>query len=50
MAGAGAAERIAGTGIDDPTGTYAQSVYSKAPPAKKAALLQLRHEAPAGLN
>jgi spermidine/putrescine transport system substrate-binding protein len=45
------ADRIAGTGIDDPAGTFARGVYSKAlPAAKKARLLQLWYEAQAGLN
>lgn len=44
-------ERIAGTGIDDPAGTFARGVYSKAlPPAKKARLFQLWYEAQAGLD
>ena len=45
------AERIAGTGIDDPAETFARGIYSKAlPPSKKARLLQLWYEAQAGLN
>jgi spermidine/putrescine-binding protein len=42
---------IIGTGVDDPSGTFARGVYSKAlPPAKKARLFQLWFEAQAGLN
>jgi spermidine/putrescine-binding protein len=45
------ADRVVGTGIDDPAGTFARGVYSKAlPPAKKARLLQLWYEAQASLN
>jgi len=45
------AERVVGTGIDNPAETFARGVYSKAlPPAKKARLLQLWYEAQAGLN
>ena len=43
--------RIMGTGIDDPAGTFARGVFSKAiPPSKKARLLQLWFEAQAGLD
>ena len=46
-----APEIVAGTGVDDPTGTFARGVFSKAlPPAKKAKLFQLWFEAQAGLN
>ena len=42
---------VAGTGIDDPNGTFARGVFSKAiPPAKKARLFQLWYEAQAGLD
>ena len=42
---------VAGTGIDDPTGTFARGIFSKAlPPAKKARLFQLWFEAQAGLD
>jgi spermidine/putrescine-binding protein len=45
------ADRVAGTGIDDPAGTFARGVFSKAlPPAKKARLMQLWYEAQAGLE
>jgi hypothetical protein len=45
------ADRVAGTGIDDPAGTFARGIYSKTlPPAKKARLLQLWYEAQAGLQ
>jgi len=41
----------AGTGIDDPDGTFARGIYTKAPsPATKAQLFQLWFEAQAGLN
>jgi len=44
-------ELIAGTGIDDPAGTFARGVYTKAyPPATQAKLFQLWFEAQAGLN
>ena len=44
-------DRVAGTGIDDPEGTYARGVFTKAlPPAKKARLFQLWFEAQAGLD
>ena len=44
-------DRVVGTGIDDPDGTFARGVYSKAlPPAKKAKLFQLWFEAQAGLD
>ena len=44
-------DRTAGTGIDDPAGTFARGTYSKTlPPAKKARLLQLWYEAQAGLE
>lgn len=43
--------RVAGTGIDDPEGTFARGVYSKAfNPAKKGRLFQLWYEAQAGLD
>lgn len=42
---------VAGTGIEDPAGTFARGVYTKAhPPAKKARLFQLWFEAQAGLD
>jgi spermidine/putrescine transport system substrate-binding protein len=44
-------EKAAGTGIDDPVGTFARGVYTSAlPPAKKARLFQLWFEAQAGLD
>ena len=44
-------ERVAGTGIDDPEGTFARGVFSKAfNPAKKGRLFQLWYEAQAGLD
>ena len=44
-------DRAAGTGIDDPVGTFARGVYTSAlPPAKKARLFQLWFEAQAGLD
>jgi len=44
-------DRIIGTGIDDPVGTFERGVVSKAlPPAKKARLFQLWYEAQAGLD
>ncbi|MFQ5547710.1 MAG: PotD/PotF family extracellular solute-binding protein [Woeseia sp.] len=44
-------EKVAGTGIDDPAGTFARGVMSKAyNPAKKARLIQLWYEAQAGLD
>ena len=44
-------ELSAGTGIDDPAGTFARGVFSKAmPPAKKARLFQLWFESQASLN
>jgi len=43
--------RVVGTGIDDPNGTFARGVFSKAlPPEKKARLFQLWFEAQAGLD
>ncbi len=43
--------RVQGTGVDDPAGTLARGVFSKAiPPAKKARLIQLWFEAQAGLE
>ena len=43
--------KAVGTGIDDPTGTLARGVFSRAmPPAKKARLFQLWYEAQAGLE
>jgi spermidine/putrescine transport system substrate-binding protein len=45
------AARVVGTGIDDPAGTFARGVFSKAlPPGKKVRLFQLWYEAQAGLN
>jgi spermidine/putrescine-binding protein len=44
-------EKSAGTGIDDPEGTFARGVFTSAlPPAKKARLFQLWFEAQAGLD
>jgi len=44
-------DRAAGTGIDDPAGTFARGIYTSAlPPAKKARLFQLWFEAQAGLD
>jgi len=44
-------ELIAGTGVEDPAGTFALGVYTKAhPPAIRAKLFQLWFEAQAGLN
>jgi spermidine/putrescine-binding protein len=44
-------DRAAGTGIDDPAGTFARGVFSSAlPPAKKARLFQLWFEAQASLD
>ena len=44
-------DRVVGTGIEDPTGTFARGVFSKAlPPAKKAKLFQLWYEAQASLD
>lgn len=44
-------DRLVGTGIDDPAGTFARGVYSKAlPPRKKARLMQLWYEAQASLD
>ncbi len=44
-------DRIVGTGVDDPKGTFARGVFSKALPAsKKNRLMQLWYEAQAGLN
>jgi spermidine/putrescine-binding protein len=44
-------ERVVGTGVDDPAGTFARGVFSKAiPPAKRARMLQLWLEAQAGLD
>lgn len=44
-------ERVAGTGIDDPVGTFERGVFYYAiPPAKKAKLYQLWFEAQAGLD
>jgi spermidine/putrescine transport system substrate-binding protein len=44
-------EKVAGTGIDDPVGTFARGVFTSAlPPAKKARLFQLWFEAQAGLD
>ena len=43
--------RVAGTGIEDPEGTFARGIYSKAfNPAKKGRLFQLWYEAQAGLE
>jgi len=45
------ADRIAGTGIDDPATLFPRGIYSKTlPPAKKARLLQAWYEAQAGLD
>ena len=42
---------VVGTGIDNPSETYARGVFSKAiPPAKKPKLFQLWYEAQAGLD
>jgi spermidine/putrescine-binding protein len=44
-------DRAAGTGIDDPVGTFARGVYTSGlPPAKKARMFQLWFEAQAGLD
>ncbi|MEE8339556.1 MAG: extracellular solute-binding protein [Xanthomonadales bacterium] len=44
-------EKVIGTGIDDPVGTFARGVFTSAlPPAKKARLFQLWFEAQAGLD
>ena len=44
-------DRVVGTGIDDPVGTFARGVFTSAlPPAKKARLFQLWFEAQAGLD
>jgi spermidine/putrescine-binding protein len=44
-------ELIRGTGIEDPEGTFARGIYTKAhPPAIKAKLFQLWFEAQAGLD
>ncbi len=44
-------DKVVGTGIDDPVGTFARGVFTYAlPPAKKARLFQLWFEAQAGLN
>ncbi len=44
-------DRVIGTGIDDPVGTFARGIFTSAhPPAKKARLFQLWYEAQAGLN
>ena len=44
-------DRAAGTGIEDPVGTFARGVYTSGlPPAKKARLFQLWFEAQAGLD
>jgi len=44
-------ERVIGTGIDDPVGTFARGVFTYAlPPAKKARLFRLWFEAQAGLD
>jgi len=44
-------EKAAGTGIDDPVGTFARGVFTSAlPPAKKGRLFQLWFEAQAGLD
>jgi spermidine/putrescine-binding protein len=44
-------DRAAGTGIDDPAGTFARGVYTSGlPPAKKARMFQLWFEAQAGLD
>ena len=44
-------DKVIGTGIDDPVGTFARGVFNSArPPEKKARLFQLWFEAQAGLN
>ena len=44
-------DKVVGTGIDDPIGTFARGVFTYAlPPAKKARLFQLWFEAQAGLD
>ncbi len=44
-------DKVIGTGIDDPAGTFARGVFTSAlPPAKKARLFQLWFEAQAGLD
>jgi spermidine/putrescine-binding protein len=44
-------DRVIGSGIDDPVGTFARGVFTSAlPPAKKARLFQLWFEAQAGLD
>jgi len=44
-------DKVVGTGIDDPVGTFARGVFTSAlPPAKKARLFQLWFEAQAGLD
>ena len=43
--------RVVGTGIDDPEGTFARGVYSKAfNPTKKGRLFQIWYESQAGFN
>ncbi len=44
-------DKVIGTGVDDPVGTFARGIYtSSLPPAKKARLFQLWFEAQAGLD
>jgi len=44
-------DKVAGTGIDDPVGTFTRGVFTSAlPPEKKARLFQLWFEAQAGLD
>ena len=44
-------DKVVGTGIDDPVGTFARGVFTYSlPPAKKARLFQLWFEAQAGLD
>ena len=44
-------DKVVGTGIDDPAGTFSRGVFTYAiPPPKKAKLYQLWFEAQAGLD
>jgi spermidine/putrescine-binding protein len=44
-------DRVVGTGIDDPVGTFVRGVFTYSlPPAKKARLFQLWFEAQASLD
>ncbi len=44
-------DKLIGTGVNDPVGTFARGIYTSAlPPAKKARLFQLWFEAQAGLD